>query len=139
MLFHRLNSSCRGEEGTGLPVPFPCAQLWMSPNQGGHRGKKEKKIFLQTSCGDALSSSAPASAPRFLSSSVQLPPCALCSSLCHPHCTDPVTHCVCCVGLCSCLGSFLASGMDVANQSWGLSILSSCTTFNSMFLLQPLI
>lgn len=134
-----LTARAEGKRAQGYLCHFLVPSCGCPPTREVTEVKKKKKIFLQTSCGDALSSSAPASAPRFLSSSVQLPPCALCSSLCHPHCTDPVTHCVCCVGLCSCLGSFLASGMDVANKSWGLSILSSCTTFNAVFLLQPLI
>lgn len=97
VLFHRPNSLCSGEQGMGLPVPFPCAQLRVSPNQGGHRGKKEKNVFLQTSCGDAPSSSAVALAPHFLSTSGQSAPSAPCSSLGHTHCRDPVTRHVCCV------------------------------------------
>lgn len=52
---------------------------------------------------------------------------------------SPAMCAVCLAGLCTCLGSFLADVMDVANKSWGLSVLSSCTTFNSMFLLHSLI
>lgn len=95
--------------------------------------KKKKKKFLQTSCGDAPTS-APASAPHFLSTSVQLLPCAPAHSLQSP-CPPPRVLC----GALLLPGSFLASVMDVANDSWGLSILSSCTRFNSMFLHQPLI
>lgn len=90
-LCHRPNNPCSGEQGTGLPVPFPCA-----PARGVTKVKK-KKINLQASCGDAPSSSSAASAPHFLFISVQLPPCAACSSLGHTHCRHPVTCRVCCV------------------------------------------
>lgn len=141
VLFHRPNSLCSGEQSTGLPVLFPCAQLQVSSNQGGHGGKKKKNYFFKH---PVVMLCLPLQQPQLLT--FFLPLCSWHSLHRAPawvtltaETLSPAMCAVCLAGLCTCLGSFLAGVMDVANKSWGLSVLSSCTTFNSMFLLHPLI